>query len=71
MNKPVFRERVSENLISEFDLGRWDTLLFGLLKVKKKSIRNLQKICKLLKPKPKNPKNLGFFSAIISVFLTD
>ncbi len=37
MNKPVFQERISQKIyFFEFDLGRCDTRLFGLLKVKKK-----------------------------------
>ncbi len=35
MNKPVFRERISQEIFFYgFDLGRCDTSLFGLLKVK-------------------------------------
>ena len=37
MNKPVFQERISQKInFFEFDLGRCDTRLFGLLEVKKK-----------------------------------
>ena len=37
MNKPVFQERISQKIyFFQFDLGRCDTSLFGLLKVQKK-----------------------------------
>ena len=40
MNKPVFQERISQKIyFFEFDLGRCDTRLFGLLKVKKKKVK--------------------------------
>ena len=43
MNKPVFQERISQKIyFFEFDLGRCDTRLFGLLRVKKKSLKKMQ-----------------------------
>jgi hypothetical protein len=55
MNKPVF---FLGNLFSKFDLGRCDTCLFGLLKVKKnlKNIRQLESKLKLRKLKKKKTK---------------
>jgi len=61
MNKPVFRERVSENLISEFDLGRWDTRLFGLLKVKKKKYSKFAKDLQNTQTQTQKPQKFGFF----------
>ena len=44
MNKPVVQERISQKIyFFEFDLGRCDTRLFGLLKVKKKKFLNMPK----------------------------
>ena len=41
MNKPVFQERISQKIyFFEFDLGRCDTRLFGLLKVKKNKLQS-------------------------------
>ncbi len=43
MNKPVFKERISQEIyFFKFYLGRCDTRLFGLLKVKKKNCKDFR-----------------------------